>query len=187
VAGSGELAAHRGDDTVGVLVPLKVFVDGNAVARLMPNQTVTFRVSAGDHLVRAGRSRPINVPVPTDGTVHILAGHPPMPSYWRLVFTPFRATRPTVSVTSGPASVPHPGQRTAAQIEFHRQWSAFAPFAFRQLIVLGCFLVAAGGWLGVLGRAEVVLLVVASAIVLVGILTATAGVWLRRRPDKTTT
>lgn len=181
VAGSGELAVHRGDDTMGVLLPLKVLVDGNEVARLMLNQTVTLRVSAGDHLVRAGRSRPVNVPVPTDGTVHVLAGHPPMPSRWRLVFATFRATRPTVAVIPGPAAVPDPGQRMAAQIELHRQWSNFAPFAVRNLIRLGCFLVAAGGWIGVLGRAEVVTLVVASAIVLMGILTATAGVWLRRR------
>ena len=183
VAGSGGFVAHRGDDTLGVLVPLKVFLDGDAVARLMPNQTVTLLVPAGDHLVRAGRSRPVNVSVPTDGTVHVLAGHAPMPNYWRMVFTPFRATRPTVSVISGAAPVPDLSERTAPQIELHRQWSAFAPFAVRQLIVLGCFLVAAGLWLGVLGRAEVITLVVASAIVLLGVLTAAAGVWLRRRVE----
>jgi hypothetical protein len=181
VAGSGELAVHRGDDTMGVLLPLKVTVDGNAVARLMLNQTVTLRVSAGDHIVRAGRSRPVNVPVPTDGTVHVLAGHPPVPSYWRSVFTPFRASRPTVAVIPGPAAVPGPGQRTAPQIELHRRFLAFVPFAVRDLIVSGCLLVAAGGWFGVVGRAEVVQLVIASAIVLLGILSVTAGVWLRRR------
>lgn len=181
MAGSGELAVHRGDDSMGLLLPLKVLVDGIAVARLMLNQTVTLRVSAGDHLVRAGRSRWVSVRVPNDGTAHVLTEHPPRPSYWRVVFTPFRAMRPTVTVISGPASVPDPGQRTAAQIELHRRWSAFVPFAVRDLIVTGCFLVAAGGWFGVDGRAEVVNLVIASAIVLLGILFAAAGVWLRRR------
>ena len=181
MAGSGELAMHRGDDTMGVFLPLKLLVDGNAVARLIPNQTVTLRVSAGDHLVRAGRSRPANVPVPPEGTIHVLAGHPPMPSRWRLMFTPFRATRPTVTVIPGPASVPDPSQRTAAQIELRRKSWASIPFAVRGFIRTGCFLVAAGGWFGVEGRAVVVNLVIASTAVLLGILSVTAGVWLRRR------
>jgi hypothetical protein len=181
VAGSGKLAAHRGDDTLGVLVPLKVFVDGNVVARLMPNQAVTLQVSAGDHLVRAGRSRPVNVPVPTDGTVHVLAGHPPVPNYWRAAFTPFRGKRPTITVIPGPASVPDPSQRTAAQIEVERRLSAFIPFAVRNSIRTGCFLVAAGGWAGVDGRSEVVNIVIASTVVLLGVLFITTGVWLRRR------
>ena len=181
VAGSGELAVHRGDDTMGVLLPLTVFVDGNAVERLMPNQVVTLRVSAGDHPVRAGRSRPVSVPVPADGTIHVLAGHPPTPRRWRLVFAPPRATRPTVAVIPGPAAVLDPGQRTAVRIELDRRWAAFVPFAVRDLIRTGCLLVAAGGWFGVDGRAEVAKLVVASVIVLLGILSVTAGVWLRRR------
>lgn len=177
---SGELIVQRTDDTMGVLLPLKISVDGAGAAGLLPNQAVGLRLAPGTHLVRAWRSRVLAVDVTASATVHVSAGHPPMPSYWRLVLRPFSSTRPTLAVTSGAAAVPGPGEPTAAAVWLEGWIQSFVRFNVWLTIAFGCFLVIAGAALAALGGATP-MVVMGALVVVVGLAVAGAGAWLRHR------
>ncbi len=177
----GELVVQRGDDVVGALMPLKVVVDDEPVAALLPNQMVRLRVSEGNHRVSAGRSHWATASVVAGGTVFVVAEHPPMPSRWRLVLDPVRATRPTVEVTSGPITAPGPGQATASQVWLEEWAPSFLSFNIWMTVGLGALMIVVGVAVAVLGRAEVALVVTGAAVAAIGLAIAAVGLWLRAR------
>lgn len=179
--GDGELVVQRGDDAVGALMPLKVVLDDAPVAALLPNQMVRLRVAEGDHRVRAGRSHWTTASVVAGGTVFVVAEHPPMPSRWRLVFDPARATRPTVRVTPGPITAPGPGQATASQVWLEEWAPSFLSFNIWTTVGLGALIIVVGVAVAVLGRAEAALIVTGAAITAIGLAIAAVGLWLRSR------
>lgn len=180
----GELVVQRGDDVVGALMPLKVVIDDEPVAALLPNQMVRVRVSEGDHRVRAGRSHWTTATVVAGGTVVVLAEHPPMPGRWRLVFDPVRATRPTVRVTPGTITAPGPGQATASQVWLDEWVSSFVSVKIWTTIGCGALMVVVGVAVAAIGRAEPALVVTGAAITAIGLAIAAVGLWLRMRAGR---
>lgn len=183
--GDGELVVQRGDDVVGALMPLEVVIDDEPVAALLPNQIVRLRVSEGDHRVRAGRSRWATASVGAGSTVFVVAEHPPMPSRWRLIFDPVRATRPTVRVTSGPVTAPGPGQAGASQVWLQGWAASFVSINIWMTVGLGTLLVAVGSAVAVLGRAEAASVVTGAAVTAIGFVTVAVGLRLRTRNNRT--
>ena len=171
---------QRGDDTVGVLVPLKVTVDGAPAAGLMPNRSVVVPVSPGTHVVRAGRSRPELASVSGGERAYLLALHPPLPTWWRILFVP-SSMRPTVIVAPGPTTVSGPGVPTAGHLELERQVKSFAAFNAGLPILGGALLVVVAAVLAVVGRNAGVFLVIPGLLALLGVGGIATGVWLRKR------
>lgn len=180
-AGDGELVVQRGDDVIGVLVPLKVRVDDVVVGALLPNQWLAARVASGDHRVCAGRSRAAVVTVPAGGAAHVLAMHPPMPSRWAMTVAPFRSSRPTVTVVAGPVAGPGPGERTAAQTWLERWVPSAASGLLLGTIAFGWLLAVVGLLLAVLGRNELVLAVAGVTMMTAGFGVAVATHWMKGR------
>ena len=171
---------QRGDDTVGVLVPLKVTVDGAPAAGLMPNRSVVVPVSPGTHVVRAGRSRPELASVSGGERAYLLALHPPLPTWWRILFVP-SSMRPTVIVAPGPTTVSGPGVPTAGHLELERQVKSFAAFNAGLPILGGALLVVVAAVLAVVGRNAGVFLVIPGLLALLGVGGIATGVWLQKR------
>lgn len=180
VVAGGDLVVQRSDDTMGVLVPLKIVIDDVHAGGLLPNQTLGLRLPAGDHRVRAGRSHPLTVRVGVGGTVHLVAGHPPVPGYWRLLFDR-RSTRPTLEVTSGPVAAPGPGEPTAAQLWLKGWLPSFARIQAGVALALGCLVLIGGVVLAVLGRDEPMIVGIGVTLSGVGVVAVTAGAWVHRR------
>ena len=183
-AGAAGIVVQRGDDAVGVLVPLKVTIDGAPAARLMPNQFVVVPVSPGTHVVRAARSHPQSVSVSGGERVYILTMHPPAPTWWRGLFVP-SSRRPTVVVAAGPTTIPGPGVPTAGHLELEHQAKSFAARSAGLPILWGALLVVVAAVFAVVGRYAGPLLVIPGLLALVGVGVIAAGVWLRKRvPDE---
>ena len=180
-SGGGDLVVQRGDDVVGALMPMKVIVDDETVAGLMPNQVIRVPLAAGDHRVRAGRSHPTMVTMLAGDTVFVLAEHPPMPSRWRLMFDSMRATRPTVRVTSGLAPTPGPGQVAASQAWLEDWAPSFVSTGIWLRVAVGAVLVVLGSALAIVGRAEPVAIAIGVVIAVAGFVTVTIGLWLQGR------
>ncbi|MDO8120338.1 hypothetical protein Q6346_03305 [Isoptericola sp. b490] len=176
----GDLVVQRSDDTMGVLVPLKIVVDDVQAGGLLPNQALGLRLAAGDHRVRAGRSQPLTVSVEAGGTVHVLAGHPPMPGYWRLLFDR-RATRPTLEVTSGPVAAAGPGELTTAQLWMRGWLPSFARFQVGLVVALGYLALVGGAVLAVFGRDESIVVAIGVAVGVLGAAAIAGGAWGRHR------
>ncbi|HEY3438592.1 MAG TPA: hypothetical protein VGK35_12970 [Actinotalea sp.] len=177
----GELVIQRGDDVLGALIPLKVFVDDTAVVGLMPNRTVALQLAQGEHRVRAGRSLPVTVSVTAGSRTFVLASHPPLPGRWRLLISPVRATRPTVEVRSSHTVGPGPGEPTAVELHLNRRLASLISFDLASLVVLGCLFFVTGVTVAVLWREAGVLVLLPSAVALLGLVTAAVGIRVRRR------
>jgi hypothetical protein len=179
-AGAAELVVQRGDDTVGVLVPLKVSVDGAPAGGLMPNRSVAVPVSPGTHVVRAGRSRSESVTVSGGERAYLLALHPPLPSWWRVLFVP-SSMHPTIVVVPGPATVPGAGVPTAGHLELERHTKSLAAFSAGMPILWGALMVVVAAVLAVIGRDAGLFLVIPGLLALLGVGGIATGAWLRKR------